>query len=239
VSLLVSIHDVTPALADGVGRLWSLCAERGIRPALLVVPDWHGAWPLEAHPTFVGWLREREREGAEIVLHGERHDEEGLPRGLRDSLRAWGRTAREGEFLTLDGDAAGERIERGLRRLRALGLEPVGFVPPAWLARDATHLAVAKAGLAFSEDEHTIRLHRFGRSLRSPVVRWSARTTVRAFGSVAMARARWIWQRRAACPRMAFHPQDLGHPATAGDLAPTLDRWLARHPPISYTALRG
>ena len=56
-SLLVSIHDVTPALAEGVERLWALCAVRALRPALLVVPDWHGAWPLESHPDFVGWLR--------------------------------------------------------------------------------------------------------------------------------------------------------------------------------------
>ena len=32
VSLLVSIHDVTPALADGVLRLWALCAARGRSP---------------------------------------------------------------------------------------------------------------------------------------------------------------------------------------------------------------
>ena len=101
-SLLVSIHDVTPALAGGVERLWARCAARNGRPALLVVPDWHGEWPLERYPEFVAWLRARAAEGAEIVLHGERHDEVGLPRGLADELRAWGRTAGEGEFLTLD-----------------------------------------------------------------------------------------------------------------------------------------
>jgi hypothetical protein len=53
-----------------------------------------------------------------------------------------------------------------------------------------------------------------------------------------VARARWVLQRRAAVPRLAFHPQDLAHSATAGDLAPTLARWLARHPPITYSALR-
>jgi uncharacterized protein len=237
VSLLVSIHDVTPVLADGVGRLWDLCALRGVRPALLVVPDWHGEWPLEAHPGFVTWLRARAAEGAEIVLHGERHDEVGLPRRLTDELRAWGRTAREGEFLTLDQPAARERIARGRARLRALGLEPVGFVPPAWLARDAGHRAVAETGLGFSEDDRAILLFPSGRRIPSPVVRWSARSPMRAWGSVAVARARWALQGRARHPRIAFHPQDLGHAATAASLGPTLDRWLARHPPITYTAL--
>jgi uncharacterized protein len=239
VSLLVSIHDVTPALADGVARLWAICAARGVRPALLVVPDWHGQWPLEAHLTFVAWLRARAADGAEIVLHGERHDEVGLPRSLGDTLRAWGRTAREGEFLTLDEPAARERIARGRARLQALGLEPVGFVPPAWLAREAGHRAVGGTGLGFSEDQRAILLFPSGRWLPSPVVRWSARTGVRAWGSVAVARARWTLQGRAPLPRIAFHPQDLGHPATAAALGPTLDRWLARHRPIPYTALRG
>jgi predicted deacetylase len=239
VSLLVSIHDVTPALADGVARLWEICAARGIRPALLVVPDWHGRWPLEGHPDFVAWLRARAADGAEIVLHGERHDEVGLPRALGDTLRAWGRTAREGEFLTLDEPAARERIARGRARLQALGLEPVGFVPPAWLAREAGHRAVGGTGLRFSEDERAILLFPSGRWLPSPVVRWSARTGARAWGSVAVARARWTLQGRAPLPRIAFHPQDLGHPATAAALGPTLDRWLARHRPIPYAALRG
>jgi predicted deacetylase len=239
VSLLVSIHDVTPALAPDVLRLWTLCAERGLRPALLVVPEWHGAWPLEAHRDFVAWLRARAADGAEIVLHGERHDEVGLPRRLGDRLRAWGRTAGEGEFLTLDGPAAGERIGRGLARLRALGLEPVGFVPPAWLARDEGHRAAGGAGLAFSEDDRGIRLFPSGRRLRSPVVRWSARTPARAWASVGVARARWALQRASPIPRIALHPQDLAHPATARALGPTLDRWLARHRPLAYGALGG
>src|SRR6185503_1120440 len=111
--LLVSIHDVTPALAEPAQQLWKLCQEHGITPALLVVPNWHGQWPLSAHTPFVRWVRDCEEKGADVLLHGERHDEEGLPRTWRDTLRAAGRTAREGEFLTLDFAAATERIARG------------------------------------------------------------------------------------------------------------------------------
>jgi uncharacterized protein len=237
VSVLVSIHDVTPALATGVARLWHLCIERRVTPALLVVPDWHGAWPLERHPEFVEWLRARAVDGAEIVLHGERHDEVGLPRGVGDGLRAWGRTAREAEFLTLDAVAAGERIARGLACLRRLGLGPVGFVPPAWLAREEGHRAVGAAGLGFSEDQRIVRLFPSGRELRSPVVRWSARSAARAWGSAAVARGRWTLQRRAPLLRIALHPQDLAHPATARSLGLNLDRWLTVHQPISYSSL--
>ena len=133
VTLLVSIHDVTPAFAPAVGQLWTMCARHSVCPALLVVPNWHGDWPLARHPAFVGLAAGTRAQGADIVLHGERHDETGLPRGPGDALRAWGRTAREGEFLTLDEPAARERIDRGVALLNRLGLPPVGFVPPAWL----------------------------------------------------------------------------------------------------------
>jgi hypothetical protein len=238
VSLLVSIHDVTPAFAPAVGRLWTLCAERRIVPALLVVPNWHGEWDLSRHPEFVRWLRERAAAGAEIVLHGERHDEAGLPRTRADRLRAWGRTAREGEFHGLDREAARERIERGAALLRMLGLHPVGFIPPAWLAREDGYAAVADAGLGFSEDEGAIRFYPGGHRVRSPAVRWSTRGRLRPWGSVVVARGRWRLQRRKHYPRLAFHPQDLGHPGVAAELGPTLERWLARHQPIAYEGLR-
>jgi uncharacterized protein len=237
VSVLVSIHDATPALAAGVARLWQLCVERRVTPALLVVPDWHGAWPLDRHPEFVDWLRSRAAQGAEIVLHGERHDEAGLARTPGDNLRAWGRTAGEAEFLTLDAASAGERIARGLACLVRLGLRPVGFVPPAWLAREEGHRAAGAAGLGFSEDERTVRLFPSGRSIPSPAVRWSSRSAARAWGSAAVARTRWTLQRRAPFPRLALHPQDLDHPVTARSLVVSLDRWLTVHRPMSYSTL--
>jgi uncharacterized protein len=217
VSLLVSIHDVTPALESGVVRLWELCVARGVCPALLVVPDWHGQWPLEGQPRFVRWLRERAAAGAEIILHGEHHS--------------------AGEFRALGRDAARERIDRGLRSLRALGLEPSGFVPPAWLARDEGHAAARDAGLGFSEDARSVRVFPSGRRVRAPAVRWSARTAVRSWGSVAVARTRWLLQRRSRFMRIAFHPQDYAHPRTAQDLPAALERWLSRHPPITYASL--
>lgn len=235
--LLVSIHDVTPALEDQVRRLWDLCAERGVQPALFVVPNWHGAWPLAEHPRFVEWLQEREMDGAEIFLHGERHDEEGLPRGWRDEMRAAGRTAREGEFLTLDVGAARTRMQRGVAALRGAGLEPIGFVPPAWLSREDTARAAFDCGLMIGEDESSVHLHGRATRLASPVVRWSARTELRARVSAAAAEAGWILHRRHWLVRIALHPSDLTHPMTARSLVLSLDRWLSARIPWRYAAL--
>jgi predicted deacetylase len=192
---------------------------------------------LEQYPGFSDWLRSRAAQGAEVVLHGERHDEIGLPRSIRDSWRAWGNTAGEGEFLTLDPAAARQRLYRGLERMRRLELEPSGFVPPAWLTLESTYDVASSAGLRFSEDDRSVILLPSKRRVDSPVVRWSARTSFRAWGSVAVAGARWFLQRGTGWPRIALHPQDLDHPATAGSLRRSLERWLRQHSPGRYADL--
>ena len=235
--LLVSIHDVTPAFATNVGELWEMCLRVGVTPALLVVPDWHGQWPLEEYSEFVAWVRARAENGAEIVLHGERHDEAGLPRRVKDSWKALGQTEREGEFLTLEEPAARDRIVRGLSLLRRLGLNPTGFIPPAWLVRESLLPTLAELGFDFTEDATGIRVLPSGERIPSPVVRWSARTPVRAWGSTAVAAARWRLQRDAAWPRLALHPQDLRHAATARSLVRALERWCGHHAPGRYADL--
>lgn len=235
--LLVSIHDVSPALEAPVRTLWELCQSLDITPALLVVPNWHGAWPLEQYPHFVAWLRACEQAGAEIILHGERHDEVGSPRRWADEARAFLRTKREGEFLTLTRDAAGERMARGLARLRSQQLSPVGFIPPAWLARDATHSAAHALGLHFSESETEIHVHRRVTRLRAPALRWSARTPLRATVSRIVAQWRWHAWRWDPLIRIALHPQDLSHPLTAASLRRELERWTARRCPVPYRAI--
>jgi hypothetical protein len=239
--LLVSIHDVTPAFEREVRTLWDQCGHVGITPALFVVPNWHGQWRLERSPRFVQWLHGCVAQGAEIFLHGERHDEVHLPRRLLDEWRALGCTKREGEFLTLDADAARDRLLRGIDVLRSLHFNPVGFVPPAWLARESTHAEVCRLGLRFSEDATSIRIHdartQYSTRWRVPVVRWSGRTALRATLSHVVAGMRWRFQRRSPLMRVALHPQDLQHPTTALSVRMALMRWSRHLPTRSYGQL--
>ncbi|MEP6765518.1 MAG: polysaccharide deacetylase family protein [Gemmatimonadaceae bacterium] len=233
-SLLVSIHDVTPAFDESARVLWNLCRDNGATPALLVVPNWHGEWPLVQHPDFVQWIRECALAGAEILLHGERHDEVGLPRTPADSLRAFGRTAREGEFLTLDEASAYARIQRGLHLFHDLAINPIGFVPPAWLAREETFAAVKRCGLGVSEDEDGIRVHARNVRMSAPAIRWSGRTPFRARASALLASWRWQTQRCKPLMRLALHPQDLSSPITAQSVQRETRRWLALGNIIHY-----
>lgn len=239
--LLVSIHDVTPALENDVYTLWNWCQSLGILPALFVVPNWHGAWPLERHTAFVQWIRNAQMSGADILLHGERHDEVGSPRTLRHEWQALGRTAAEGEFLTLQPDVAVDRIARGMDRLHALGLRPIGFVPPAWLAPMTTHTAVQELSHRFPDlrcSEDVSRVYTpAGMSTRAPVVRWSGRTATRARVSHLLAWWHRRWLRSSPLVRIALHPQDLHHAITAESVRQSLQHWSRKRMAVTYRAL--
>jgi predicted deacetylase len=227
--LLTSIHDVTPVHESELRELWAQCRHAGITPALFVVPNWHGAWRLADHPRFVRWIQQCAEAGADVLLHGERHDEVGSPRSMRDHARAVGRTAAEGEFLTLDVWQARERIERGLLYLWSLDLRPIGFVPPAWLAPTETHGVVRDTGLAVSEDVSHVYMHQVTpnatTTLKAPAVRWSGRATWRAHASRAAANWHWHVSRRLGAVRLALHPQDLRHPVTARSVRSAIGDW--------------
>ena len=230
---LTSIHDVTPALRERVERLWDLCISRGVRPALLVVPNWHGEWPIEEYPTFLDWLRARASEGAEIFLHGERHDERGLVRSWLDHVRAIGSSSVESEFLTLDQDAAGQRIRRGLALLRRLGIEPTGFIAPHYMARDEALAAAAAAGLRVSEDERSIVLLDRGMRLDAPLLPWGGAATARAWVRALQRSQNWRLFSEDPLVRLALHPEDLDGKKAAA----VLDRWSRARTPIRYSEI--
>ena len=198
-TVLVSLHDVAPPFTRQLHELWSLCLGLGVRPALLVVPNWHGRHPIAGDRRFLDWVHARVEQGARVFLHGERHDEVGSARALGDHWRAMGRTAREGEFLSLGYLEARARIERGLAALAHGGLVPIGFIPPAWLARAATRDAARDAGLALTEDDAHLYLLQERVTMAAPAVRWSARSPWRAHASALVprragrcnARSRW------------------------------------------------
>ena len=238
------MHDVTPAHAQRLDVLYDLLAELAVtRYALLVVPDWHGGWPLERFGDFAAALTARARAGAEIVLHGLRHDEVGQARTLAHWARTYGRTAREGEFASLAPTEAGARIERGLAVLHGVRLEPIGFVPPAWLGGPELARVVREAGLAFIEDTRAIvAVGRTGplRRIRAPATCWSTRPPRwRAAGSVVVAALRLRLERHRPLVRVALHPSDVASPAVLASCRRTLAALLETRQLTSYGEVMG
>jgi hypothetical protein len=122
---LVCLHDATPAYAaETRTMIRDLAPLLGRRLAFGVVPDWHGAWPLAAHPDYCRLVRDT---AEEVLLHGYHHQ-----RG-----RGWGLTSLlargSDEMNGLDPDETRRTLERGQHVLTQLLGEPArGFLAPAW-----------------------------------------------------------------------------------------------------------
>lgn len=122
---LVCIHDATPAFARETRiMLRDLAPLVGRRLALGVVPDWHGAWPLAAHPDYCRLLREASEE---LLLHGYFHRRR---RGRGPvTLLAGGCDEMNG----LDPEETRRTLERGQRVFAGVfGAPARGFLAPGW-----------------------------------------------------------------------------------------------------------
>lgn len=215
--VLVSLHDVSPRHAQACREILSFLKERGIPPvALLVVPDFHGSWPLESHPDFVRELLGWHEAGHELVLHGYWHRELETSAPQGNGLRTWFArrfmTGGEGEFLALGPADVRERLAMGLGLWNRLDLpRPRGFVPPAWLHNGHLDPALAERGFGWTENHSGIRVPA-GAFLESPVISWASRDVVRRQGSRVV--CPWLarkWKDRELV-RIAIHPHDFDWP---------------------------
>ncbi len=232
---LVAIHDVTPAHADSLRRIYALLDQLGItRYALLVVPDWHGAWPLERHAPFVGDLLRRQAAGAEVFLHGYRHDEAGLRRSWVQHLRVAGRTAAEAEFRIAPPEEAERRLDRGLELFRRLGLKPVGFIPPAWLHGPRGLAQLRQRGLHYTEGFWLITNVKNAVQRFAPALSWSSARLWRSQVTAGIVDARGLMPWAQPVVRVVIHPPDIEIPVLRASVSTTLHRLAATRPTTTY-----
>jgi predicted deacetylase len=131
-TIAVALHDIEPATFERCAGVREWLGERGVdRVTLLVIParDLH---PLgERSPELVDWLRECRRAGDSIAQHGFQHQR--LRRASwSHRLLSPVRTRRAAEFVGLDGTETRRAVESGWRLLKLAGIEPDGFVAPAY-----------------------------------------------------------------------------------------------------------
>jgi predicted deacetylase len=141
-TIAVALHAVEPATFERCALIRDWLDDHGVdRVTLLVIParDLH---PLhERSPKMVDWLAERRRLGDSIAQHGFQHERlrlAGGPRRLLSPTRG-GRTA---EFVGLDSAEARRAVEAGWRLLKLAGIEPDGFVAPAYAYTPALRRAL-------------------------------------------------------------------------------------------------
>lgn len=132
-----------------------------------------------------------------------------MPRGVKRRMLTGG----EGEFLSLCEAEARERVERaGLAFKACLGVDPAGFVAPAWLFTSALLPILRENGFVWTEDHRHIYDLQRRETIAAPVITWATRTAAHRYGSIAMApRLLHRWRDRPIL-RIAVHPHDLDHP---------------------------
>jgi uncharacterized protein len=210
----VSIHDVSPAWSEEVEAALALCASMGVRPALLVVPNFHGRAPLLEDARFCARLRDLQAAGHEIYLHGFLHQSGASYDPARTPSRlGWlfaQRVASGGEAEMSDVSASEgrARLEEGERMLLAAQLNIDGFVAPAWSMPPWLLPLLGERGYRFTEDHLRVYDPAAGGARASVVLNWATRSPARLASTLAWCRIA-KYGRAFAPARIAIHPADM------------------------------
>lgn len=199
-AFLVCIHDATPA-HDRPTRamIGDVAPLVGRRISVGVVPDWHGAWPLAAHPGYCRMLRES---AEELLLHGTVH-RRGRGRGPVTWL-----TGGSDEMNGLDRAETRHALARGQRVFtEAFGAPARGFLAPAWQRGHVRGDTAASQGV-----EHVLGFFSLesGDGRRIPLTTWSWDCGRWSWlGYVGDGIGRLLHSAGRGVPVLALHPRDL------------------------------
>ncbi len=210
--LVVSLHDVHPGSLPRIKEQLAWCRRLGVeRVTLFAVPNFHGQAELEPSGSCAHFLREAEKAGHEVALHGFYHSSNFAVTGVAaHKMQGWCEgvyTAGEAEFYRLDEQTASGLINRGLEALHACDLRPRGFVAPAWLLSAGAERAVWAAGLEWTCLVNDVRTAR-GVLLRSRSLCWSVRSAWRRVASLVWNELLFQIMNKNSVLRISIHPPD-------------------------------
>jgi hypothetical protein len=235
--LVVSVHDVAPQTWPRVARLLDVLATIGVdHRSLLVIPNFRGEGSLDVHHNFCAWLRDRHQHGDEIVLHGYEHVGVGRPTNAGERFRNRWFTQGEGEFLSLEYDAALDRIARGKAMLERAGLHPRGFVAPAWLLNKGGLRAARNLGFQYTNSYFTVGDLATGRTHWVPSLVFGPGHLNEDLG---VALQRRLAHLLARCPavRVVLHPPCVDHETRLACVVSLIASQLRDREPVTYLHL--
>ena len=237
-SLVVSLHDVSPRTRAECAEILGQLAELGVaRCSLLVIPDHHGRGHFLADAECSAWLRAQAAAGHELVMHGYHHQRArraGESVGAKWTTRIY--TADEGEFYDLDRAAAAALVSQAREDFRQLGVEPAGFIAPAWLLSAAAEAALRELGCAYTTRLGSVVDLQTARVWKSQSLVWSVRSAWRR--QVSRAWNELLFRRLAANPllRISIHPVDLRHAQIWRQIRELVTRARADRESLTYRA---
>ena len=234
--LVISIHDVSPLTREATGRILDELGEIGVRQvSLLVIPDHHCKGHILDDPAFCSWLKGQETAGHEVAIHGYHHRrDQRAGETFLQKLTTRYYTAGEGEFFDMAGADALRIISQARQEFRKIGLDPQGFVAPAWLLSDGADRALQRLGLAYTTRiggvfDYTTGVHHASQSLVWSTRSWVRRVLSRAWNA-------HLFRRLQEYPllRIGIHPPDVRHRAIWEQIKAFTARALEDRAPVTY-----
>ena len=234
--MVVSLHDIAPSNRDVANEIISELSRHGVRVcSLLVVPDYHHQGLATKDRQFVGWLRDLESDGYEIVIHGYFHERPHRSNEtLRDKFLTRFYTHYEGEFYDLGYEEALRRITNARDEFRAGGLTPLGFVAPAWLLSKEAERAARDTELEYTTGLHGVRDLRSGEKFTTRSIVYSVRSSWRRAVSRIWNAALLQFLKNNPLLRLSIHPPDYSHPAVWKQILRFIDMMDETRTPTTY-----
>jgi predicted deacetylase len=246
-TIAVALHGIEPATFEPCALIRDWLEDHGVdRVTLLVIParDLHPVG--ERSPEMVRWLSERRSAGDSIAQHGFQHTRMHHGASPRRLLaQAHGR--QPGEFVGLDAQETRRAVHAGWRVLKLAGIEPDGFVAPAYSYTTALRQALA---LRFRWWAGLLQVHRAPSQLqageheragheRQLAPAWSLATSGRLgrMLSPSLLRAGSLLPTNTL--RLDLHPADLRHPRHMMAVEWVLGRAAPHRTAVTYRELAG
>jgi predicted deacetylase len=206
-TLAVTLHDVEPATFERCALIREWLDDLGVeRTTLLVIPaaDLHPVG--DRAPELTEWLRARGRAGDEIAQHGFQHLQVHPGRPPRQ-LVARLQGDRAAEFVGLGPLDTRRVVDAGRRILKLAGLDPQGFVAPAYAYTPELRRALAGR---FAWWAGLWRVHSPASARTSPALCLGTSGPFKRATSPLLVRAGATLAR--STMRLDLHPADLDHP---------------------------